>query len=224
MFAAVWRITCVHYISAGYGRVDMSDTGTVEIHGKVYKTVALRVAEFREKHPDWAIKTKILSAADIVQIRASILDPTGRVVATGLAEELRGSTNINKTSALENAETSAVGRALAFFGLGGTYIASADEVADAQKQQAELEVVERLKLHNAAVRDHIESIVAIKAYLFDNEYSAAYEASAEIPDEDRLSLWVATTAGGIWTTQERKQMKSDEWAAARKDFHAGDTE
>ena len=146
----------------------MSDTGTVEIHGKVYKTVALRVAEFREKHPDWAIKTKILSAADIVQIRASILDPTGRVVATGLAEEVRGSTNINKTSALENAETSAVGRALAFFGLGGTYIASADEVADAQKQQAELEVVERLKLHNAAVRDHIESIVAIKAYLFDN--------------------------------------------------------
>ena len=42
---------------------------------------------------------------------------------------------INKTSALENAETSAVGRALAFLGFAGTEIASADEVANAIKQQ-----------------------------------------------------------------------------------------
>jgi len=199
----------------------MSDTGTVEIHGKTYKTVALRVQEFREKHPDWSIKTKILSAADIVQIRASILDPTGRVIATGLAEEVRGSTNINKTSSLENCETSAVGRALAFFGLGGTYIASADEVADAQKQQAEFEVVERLIAHNDAVRNHIESIVAIKSHLLNDEYSAAYEALAEIPEEDRRSLWVATTKGGVWSTLERKAMQSDEMAQARKDHHNG---
>ena len=197
----------------------MSDSGVVNIHGKEYKTVALRVSEFREKHPDWSIKTKILSSADIVQIRASILDPNGRVVSTGLAEEVRGSTNINKTSALENAETSAVGRCLAFFGLGGSYIASADEVADAQKQQAELDAVERLKVHNAAVRDHIESVVAIKCFLLNDDYSAAYEAMSEIPQDDARAMWVATTAGGIWTTDERKKMKSDEWAQARKDHH-----
>ena len=197
----------------------MSDSGVVNIHGKEYKTVALRVSEFREKHPDWSIKTKILSSADIVQIRASILDPNGRVVSTGLAEEVRGSTNINKTSALENAETSAVGRCLAFFGLGGSYIASADEVADAQKQQAELEAVERLKVHNAALRDHIESVVAIKCFLLNDDYSAAYEAMSEIPQDDARAMWVATTAGGIWTTEERRKMKSDEWTAARKQHH-----
>lgn len=197
----------------------MSDSGVVSIHGKEYKTVALRVAEFREKHPDWCIKTKILSSADIVQIRASILDPNGRVVATGLAEEVRGSTNINKTSALENAETSAVGRCLAFFGLGGTYIASADEVADAQKQQKELEAVERLVAHNAAVREHIDSIVAVKHYLLNEDYSSAYEASSEIPDDDRLALWISTKSGGVWTTREREQMKSNDWTAARKSFH-----
>ena len=196
-----------------------ADDGTVSIHGRVYKTVALRVSEFREKHPDWSIKTKILSSADIVQIRASILDPNGRVVSTGLAEEVRGSTNINKTSALENAETSAVGRCLAFFGLGGSYIASADEVADAQKQQAELEAVERLKFHNAAVRDHIESVVAIKHFLLNDDYSAAYEAMSEIPQDDARAMWVATSAGGIWTTEERRKMKSDEWTAARKQHH-----
>jgi deoxycytidylate deaminase len=197
----------------------MSDDGTITIHGKVYKTVALRVSEFRESHPDWTIKSKILSAAEIVQIKATILDPDGRVIATGLAEEVRGSTNINKTSSLENCETSAVGRALAFFGLGGTFIASADEVADAEKQQAELAVSERLKAHNAALRDHIESVCAVKVYLLNDQYSAAYEAIAEIPDEDKLCLWMAPSNGGIWTTQERAAMKSDEWTAARKEYH-----
>ncbi len=143
----------------------------------------------------------------------------GRTLSTGLAEEVRGSTNINKTSALENCETSAIGRALAFFGLGGTEIASADEVANAITQQGELEAVERLKVHNAAVRDHIESVVAIKCFLLNDDYSAAYEAMSEIPQDDARAMWVATTAGGIWTTEERRKMKSDEWTAARKQHH-----
>ena len=197
----------------------MSDSGVVNIHGKEYRTVARRIADFRDKHPDYSITCKILSSADIVQIKATIKDSGGRTVSTGLAEEVRGSTNINKTSALENCETSAIGRALAFFGLGGTEIASADEVANAITQQAELEAVERLKAHNAAVRDHIESVVAIKEFLLNDDYSAAYEAMSEIPQDDARSMWVATTAGGIWTTDERKKMKSDEWAQARKDHH-----
>jgi len=198
------------------------ETGTVPIHGKIYHTVAKRVSDFREMHPDYTITSKILSAADLVQIKASIKDPTGRVIATGYAEEVRGSTTINKTSALENAETSAVGRALAFFGLGGTEIASADEVAAALTQQKELEQVERLKAHNDAVREHIDSIAAIKVYLMNEDYSAAYEALAEISDDDRIALWLATTKGGIWTTKEREQIKSDEMAQARKDHHNGD--
>jgi len=136
----------------------MSDTGTVEIHGKLYKTVALRVQEFRNDHPEWTIQSKVLSAADIVQVKTTIKDHEGRVLANGHAEEERGRTNILKTSALETCETSSVGRALAFLSYGGTSIASAEELSNALQQQKEAEQVDRLKAHNAAVRDYIESI------------------------------------------------------------------
>jgi len=195
------------------------EDGVVDIRGKQYRTVARRIHDFREAHQDYSITTKILSAADLVTVRATIKDASGRTLATGLAEEMRGSTNINKTSALENAETSAVGRALAFFGLGGTEIASADEVANDIKQQQEFEQVERLQAHNSAVRDHIESIVAIKTYLANGEYGLAYEALAELSEDDRKTLWLAPTKGGIWTTAERKLMQSDEMTEARKAHH-----
>lgn len=124
----------------------MTDTGIVKIHGKEYHTVGKRVADFRSKFPNWSIITDILSNTDsvvdgipqvhdLVVIKASILNDDGRVIATGHAEEKRGSTNINKTSALENCETSAVGRALGMLGMGGTEIASADEVVNAITQQ-----------------------------------------------------------------------------------------
>jgi deoxycytidylate deaminase len=197
----------------------MAESGVVNIHGKEYLTVARRIADFRAAHPNHTIKTKVLNASELVQVKATICDDTGRVIATGLAEEVRGSTNINKTSALENAETSAVGRALAFFGLGGTEIASADEVANAITQQKEMEMVERLKRHNAAVREHLTSIVAIKDYLYEDNYSAAYEAIRELPQEDWEALHIATTKGGIWETEERAKFKSNEMNDARKTYH-----
>ena len=108
------------------------DDGTVNIHGKTYQTVALRVRNFRDKYPDHSLITEVLHRdLDCVVLRATISDPAGRVIATGHAEEYRKASSINKTSALENAETSAIGRALAAFGLGGTEFSSADEVARA---------------------------------------------------------------------------------------------
>ena len=104
----------------------------VNIHGKEYKTVAERIQEFRAKCPDYGVITKLISDdGNLVVMKCTIVSDNAAVIATGYAEEIRGSSMINKTSALENAETSAVGRALAFFGLGGTEIASADEVASA---------------------------------------------------------------------------------------------
>ena len=113
--------------------------GVIDIHGKGYKTVALRVHEFRAAHPieeGWRIDPKVISAGeDVVMVRAEIRDPGGRLVAAGHAEERRGSSQINRTSALENCETSAIGRALAAAGLGGTEYASANEVENAIHQQ-----------------------------------------------------------------------------------------
>jgi len=111
----------------------MADTGYVNIHGKQYKTVAARVNDFREAFgPGYGLLTEIVHADEqVVRMKALIVSPEGSVIATGHAEEYRESSKINKTSALENAETSAIGRALAAFGLGGTEFASADEVARA---------------------------------------------------------------------------------------------
>lgn len=122
----------------------MTDTGIVPIHGKQYKTVALRVSEFREKcgiDEDWGVVTELLSAdADVVIMKAAITH-NGVVIGTGHAEERRGSTQINKTSALENCETSAIGRALAACGFAGTEYASANEVQNAIGQQEKGEAV-----------------------------------------------------------------------------------
>lgn len=113
------------------------DTGIVNIHGKQYETVALRVRKFREIHSfDLSIVTEICSRDDeCVVMKATISNAEGRVLATGHSEEYRRASTINKTSALENAETSAIGRALAALGLGGTEFATADEVANAISQQ-----------------------------------------------------------------------------------------
>ena len=114
-------------------------SGIVNIHGKQYKTVALRVSEFREKYPiddGWGIETQCYAVdAQTVIMRAVITDPQGRVVATGYAEEERSQRGINSTSALENCETSAIGRALSAAGFGGDAYASADEIAQAISKQ-----------------------------------------------------------------------------------------
>ena len=122
------------------------EKGVVNIRGKEYQTVALRVSHFRQRHPHHSLITEIVHEDEHrVVMKASIKSEDWygggtiqQTLATGHAEEVRGSSNINKTSALENAETSAIGRALAAFGFGGEEYATADEVANAIKQQSEL--------------------------------------------------------------------------------------
>lgn len=116
----------------------MSNTGIVNIRGKEYQTVALRVSKFREVHPDWELSTEIIKADEkVVIMQARIYNQDGKCISTGHAEELRASSQINSTSALENCETSAIGRALAAAGFGGTEFASANEVQNAIAQQKE---------------------------------------------------------------------------------------
>jgi hypothetical protein len=114
------------------------NTGIVNIKGKEYQTVALRVQKFREAHPDWELSTEIIKADDTVVImQAQHLQQTrASCIATGHAEEFRASSQINSTSALENAETSAIGRCLAAAGWGGMEFGSANEVQNAIHQQA----------------------------------------------------------------------------------------
>lgn len=112
------------------------ETGITNIRGKEYQTVALRVTKFRADKEEWSLTTEIVSRdEECVVMKATISNEQGRVLATGHAEEYRKSSQVNKTSALENAETSAIGRALAAAGYGGTEFASANEVQNAIHQQ-----------------------------------------------------------------------------------------
>ena len=182
--------------------------GIVKIHGKEYRTVGKRIADFRATKPDYEISTEVLSAAELVLVKATIKDPDGKVIATGHAEELRGSTNINKTSALENAETSAVGRCLAFLGMGGTEIASADEVVNAQKQSTEKDIYSRMVQFTKAMTDNYSSVIAIQTHIANDEADLAREAWVELDEYDQRALWLATTKGGCFTTQEREYIKN----------------
>ena len=109
---------------------------TISIHGKEYATVALRVAIARRVlGTALDIVTKIVSIdKDTVVMQADIFID-GKHVSTGHAEEKRTASRINQTSALENAETSAVGRSLAFCSFISDGIASAEEVSTAIEQQ-----------------------------------------------------------------------------------------
>jgi hypothetical protein len=81
-----------------------------------------------------------------ITIKATIFDDKQNPIASGIAQEIKGSSFINKTSYVENCETSAWGRALANFGIGiDAAVASYNEVANAitqQKQQKKIEVEE----------------------------------------------------------------------------------
>ncbi len=114
---------------------------TTNIRGKQYVEVNERIKFFRqeEQYKNWGITTEFpMLSPDEALCRCTITDRDGMVVAVGHAHENRAASNINKTSYVENCETSAVGRALAMLGIGiDTSIASANEVQDAIAQQDE---------------------------------------------------------------------------------------
>lgn len=113
----------------------------IDIKGKSYVLVSDRVIYFNEQYPNGCIKTNIVKYEDgQVTIRARVfpdMENPNRYFS-GYAQEIEGTTFINKTSALENAETSAVGRALAMMGIGVIdSIASVDEINKANNRPAQ---------------------------------------------------------------------------------------
>lgn len=84
-----------------------------------YETVDTRIHRFYDAYPEGRIITELVDrTADQFVVKAYVYrTPLEDVAATGYAEERVGSSPVNRTSALENCETSAVGRALANLGL-----------------------------------------------------------------------------------------------------------
>lgn len=103
------------------------------IKGKGYIEVNQRIKAFRQVYPTGTISTDIVSLENgVVMMKTTVLDDNGKTLATGLAYEKESSSFINKTSFIENCETSAIGRALGFCGFGiDSSVASAEEVENA---------------------------------------------------------------------------------------------
>ena len=110
---------------------------TINIKGKDYIPVNERIKEFRTNYSNYSLVSEIINLTeDSCIIKATILDENGVVKATGFAQEDRTSSMVNKTSFVENCETSAWGRALGNFGIGiDVSIASAEEVTIAIAKQ-----------------------------------------------------------------------------------------
>jgi hypothetical protein len=111
-----------------------------------YEPVAVRHSRWLEQHPNGRTITHMVSVpgADICVIRAELwLEDV--CIATGYAEEVRGAGNVNRTSHVENCETSAVGRALANAGMAGTDVnkrPSREEMAKVQNTAPKMRITQ----------------------------------------------------------------------------------
>ena len=114
---------------------------TTDIKGKDYAEVNQRIKAFRMVYPDGFIHTHMKSNENgvcVFKAKCGFFDENGmmQVIATGTAYEKEDSSFINKTSYIENCETSAVGRALGMAGFGiDTSVCSAEELGNALTQQ-----------------------------------------------------------------------------------------
>lgn len=135
----------------------------VDIKGKDYVPVNERIKAFRMIYPRGRIETEIIGLGDgIVTMKASVYDDEGKLLATGHGQEKENSSFINKTSFIENCETSCVGRALGNCGLGlDNGFASYEEVANAKLQQEQKTTIDKKQWEMLKGRYSTEEIKAM---------------------------------------------------------------
>jgi hypothetical protein len=163
---------------------------SINIKGKEYVTVAQRVLAFNELYPNGMIETELqyIDAIGIVRAKSTVIPDTDKPLRffVGHSEEDRASSNINRTSATENAETSAVGRALGLMGIGVIEgIASVDEIVKAENKQKQPEDSLAKKAYKAI--DDAKTIEALTEILIKLE-------SAQIDAPSKSTLVAITKA------------------------------
>lgn len=143
---------------------------TTEIKGKEYAQVNQRIKVFRMLFPEGCISTEILKLdSDMCVMKASVYDSNNKLLASGTAFEMKNDKTsfVNKTSYIENCETSAVGRALGMLGIGiDTSVASFEEVSNAIEQQEQEKIansiIDEVKVNALVERCNKEGVALTK--------------------------------------------------------------
>lgn len=119
---------------------------TVDVKGKEYAEVNQRIKAFRMVYPEGSIMTELLKLDGGVCVMQATVKDFDTILGMGTAYEVEGSTFINRTSYIENCETSAVGRALGMAGFGiDTSVASYEEVQTAVINQEQMQTISKLQ-------------------------------------------------------------------------------
>lgn len=166
---------------------------TTDVKGKEYAEVNQRIKAFRSVCPGGAIMTEMLSNENGVCVfKATVCDEEMRVLGTGTAYEKESSSFINKTSYIENCETSAVGRALGMCGFGiDTSIASSEEVQNAILNQDQSKDEQPMPQMNP--RDAL--VLALKARHMDiGKYASEHGLNGE-KDPEKFAKCLAELEG-----------------------------
>lgn len=139
---------------------------TIDIKGKAYVEVNERIKAFWKLYPEGRIETKLISIEGgicIIKAEAYKHKDNAKPDATGTAYEQEGSTFINKTSYIENCETSAIGRCLGILGIGiDTSVASAEEVENAMENQKKIDKTKVQALEKAISNYKIPGLTVIE--------------------------------------------------------------
>lgn len=150
-----------------------------------------------------------------IGIRCIVSHISGYSESTPMRAPLDDSGNKNQIQGIGSTSTYLMRYCLiAAFGL-----TTADEDDDGgQNSDMPLQKVLR---QNELLRDvnMLKVIVDIKECLADEEYLTVVGYLAAMPDETKSALWLAPTRGGIFSTKEIAQMKSNEYAAARTEYY-----
>lgn len=172
---------------------ELQNMQRVNIKGKMYATVASRVDAFRKHFPTATISTHLIHDDEVRVVVEAKITVDGTLLGTGMAEEERGKGLINTTSALENAETSAIGRSLASIGLGGSSeYASSFEVENAISQQSQ-------KQHPPQVQNIQQSQPRQPV---NNGYESLKQLGLEVQEQNGILVVLGQTFGKQQTLRE----------------------
>lgn len=180
---------------------------TVNISGKQYAEVKERIKAFRMLCPDGYIKTHVElldedTCMATAEVGISYPDEGNRIYGTGTAMEVRTASRINQVSFIENAETSAVGRALGMLGLGITgAVASAEEMTKVERA-TERQVGAILKIYQKDDAGLMDLMDALK--ISDIEAITA-EQAGEVLSMSKMHNWTPLTAEEVAKIRRRKK-------------------